>query len=125
MSQPVNFYRRVSMVCQAVPQGKVATYGQIALLCGKPKNSRQVGYALKWGLAGQVPAHRIVNAQGYLTGAPSFETHDMQKKLLEKENIEVTEEKPGKFRVSLAQYGWKNTMDQALELEKRFRAEGV
>ena len=69
----MDFYKRVGITVRTVPEGRVATYGQIALLCGKPKNARQVGYALNRGLAGEVPAHRAVNSQGYLTGAASFE----------------------------------------------------
>ena len=49
----MKFYERVGLVCSRIPRGRVATYGQIALLCGKPENSRQVGYALKHGLAGE------------------------------------------------------------------------
>lgn len=41
-----DFYKRAAIVCRAIPYGKAATYGQIALLCGKPENARQVGYAL-------------------------------------------------------------------------------
>lgn len=41
-----DFYKRAAIVCRAIPYGKTATYGQIALLCGKPENARQVGYAL-------------------------------------------------------------------------------
>lgn len=53
----MDFYQRVGIVCRAIPAGKVATYGQIALLCGKPRNARQVGYALNRGRAGaDVPA---------------------------------------------------------------------
>ena len=63
----MDFYKRVGITVRTVPEGRVATYGQIALLCGKPKNARQVGYALNRGLAGEVPAHRVVNSQGYLT----------------------------------------------------------
>lgn len=59
----MDIYRRIGLACSRIPRGRVATYGQIALLCGKPGNSRQVGYALKKGLAGEdVPAHRVVNA---------------------------------------------------------------
>lgn len=66
----MDIYRRIGLVCSRIPRGRVATYGQIALLCGKPGNSRQVGYALKKGLAGEdVPAHRVVNAAGILSGA--------------------------------------------------------
>ena len=45
----MDFYQRARIVCESIPEGRVATYGQIALLCGKPKNARQVGYALNKG----------------------------------------------------------------------------
>ena len=61
----LDFYKRMEIVCSRIPYGKAATYGQIALLCGMPKNARQVVYALRTGEAGvRVPAHRIVNAKG-------------------------------------------------------------
>ena len=47
----MDFYKRLGIVCRAVPEGKVITYGQAALLCGYPKNARQVGYGLKKELA--------------------------------------------------------------------------
>ena len=57
----MDFYKRTALVCSIIPEGKVSTYGQIALLCGKPKHARQVGYALSRGLAGEdAPAHRVV-----------------------------------------------------------------
>ena len=60
-----DFYKRAAIVCRAIPYGKVATYGQIALLCGRPKNARQVGYALNRNRLGDdIPAHRVVNARG-------------------------------------------------------------
>lgn len=46
----MTFYEKMSLVCLAIPEGTVATYGQIAMLCGKPGNSRQVGYGLREGL---------------------------------------------------------------------------
>ena len=45
----MTFYEKMRTVCLAIPCGRVATYGQIALLCGKPRNARQVGYALREG----------------------------------------------------------------------------
>ena len=76
----MDFYKRVGIVCNAIPEGRAASYGQIALLCGKPRNARQVGYCLNRGRAGKVPAHRVVNSQGYLTGgrilrAPGHAAH--------------------------------------------------
>ena len=82
----MDFYKRAALVCTMIPEGKASTYGQIALLCGKPKNARQVGYALSRGLAGKdAPAHRVVNAKGRLSGAASLATPDLQKQMLEKE----------------------------------------
>lgn len=48
----MTFYKKMRIVCLAIPAGSVATYGQIAMLCGKPRNSRQVGYGLRENLAG-------------------------------------------------------------------------
>ena len=60
----MDFYQRAGIVCRAIPRGTVASYGQIALLCGKPKNARQVGYALNKGRLGEeVPAHRVFYPQ--------------------------------------------------------------
>ena len=96
-------------VCLSIPEGKVATYGQIALLCGKPGNSRQVGYGLKMGLAGAVPAHRVVNRKGELSGACYFEMPDLQKLLLQEEGVSVKWN--GKcWQVDLKVYGWRHTL---------------
>lgn len=116
----MDIYKRIGIVCRYIPVGKVATYGQIALLCEKPKNSRQVGYALKHGLAGKVPAYRVVNSKGMLSGACYFETYDMQKLLLEGDGIEVLPMENGWY-VDLKQYGWKNTMDDVLWLQNEFK----
>ena len=75
----MTFYERIGLVCRSIPWGRVATYGQIALLCGKPQCPRQVGFALGRGLAGDVPAHRVVNRQGFLSGARSFAAPDTQR----------------------------------------------
>lgn len=114
------FYKRMELVCRHIPEGRVATYGQIALLCGKPRNSRQVGYGLKHGLAGDdIPAHRIVNGKGVLSGAVYFETLDLQKLLLEDEGVEVHRHQD-EWWVDLQKYRWKNTAEEAMEFEKAF-----
>ena len=115
----MDFYKRVGIVCRRIPEGKVATYGQIALLCQKPKNSRQVGYALKMGRAGEVPAFRVVNAKGILSGAFHFETSDLQRLLLAEEGVEATWTPKG-WEVDLKTYQWRNTEEEALELQKEF-----
>ncbi len=114
------FYRRVGIVCRRIPRGRVATYGQIALLCGKPRNSRQVGYGLKMGLSGEdVPAHRVVNSQGILSGAAYFETYDLQKLLLAEEGVQAVWTPKG-WQVDLGRFGWKNTFEEAEELRAEF-----
>lgn len=117
----MDFYKRVEMVCKMIPCGKVATYGQIALLCGKPRNARQVGYALNRNLAGEVPAHRVVNGQGVLSGAAAFDYPDLQRRLLNEEDVKVS----GNNRVDLDIYGWKNTLEDALKLREQFEREDV
>lgn len=119
----VSMYERIGIVCGEIPEGRVATYGQIALLCKKPGNSRQVGYALKYGLAGEkgrAAAHRVVNSRGILSGAASFETFDRQKILLEQEGVEVAWTVKG-WQVDLKRFGWKNTLEEAVALEERFK----
>ena len=121
----MDFYKRAALVCTMIPEGKASTYGQIALLCGKPKNARQVGYALSRGLAGKdAPAHRVVNAKGILSGAASFATPDLQKQMLEKEGVEVLWTEEG-LRVDLKKYAWKNTMDNALWLREEFERRNI
>ena len=118
----MDFYRRVELVCKGIPEGTVATYGQIALLCGMPNHARQVGYGLGHGrCGGQIPAHRVVNAKGLLSGAASFETPDTQRFLLEKEGVSVDREQG----VDLKQFGWKNTMEDALFFRACFERMGI
>jgi len=107
----MDFYEKMNIICKRIPEGKVATYGQIALLCGKPKNARQVGYGLRENLAGDdIPAHRIVNSKGKLSGASHFEYLDMQKLLLQDEGVDVIWDGM-KWKVDLNEYGWRHTLE--------------
>lgn len=120
-----DFYKRMRIVCLSIPTGRVATYGQIAMLCGAPKNSRQVGYGLKKGLAGEdIPAYRVVNSKGELSGACHFDFPDLQKMLLEEDDIEVVWN--GKnWCVNLREYGWKNSLDEAMRINEEFTKNGI
>lgn len=116
----MDFYEKMAVACSRIPEGRVATYGQIALLCGKPKNARQVGYGLRCGLArtpdgrpADIPAHRIVNARGLLAGAVYFDTPDLQRLLLEAEGVEVNRTEEG-WKVDLKRYGWNNTLEDSV-----------
>ncbi|MBS6194119.1 MAG: MGMT family protein [Clostridiales bacterium] len=121
----MDFYKRMALVCKAIPEGRVATYGQIALLCGKPKNARQAGYGLSRNLAGEdIPAHRVVNAKGILSGAAAFDTPDLQKLLLENEGVEVKKIPEG-FQVDLKRFGWKNSMEDAVRMVETFEQSGI
>lgn len=111
----MDFYKRVEAVCREVPYGRAATYGQIALLCGKPGNARQVGYALGHKVS-DVPAYRVVNAKGALSGAAAFEIPGIQRHLLEIEGIRLDADE----HVDLDKFGWKNTLEDALKLLEFF-----
>ena len=59
------FFERVYEVVEQIPEGMVATYGQVALLAGRPRSARYVGYALHSNpRPGQIPCHRVVPAAG-------------------------------------------------------------
>lgn len=117
----MTFYEKMRIVCLAIPEGKVASYGQIAMLCGCLKNSRQVGHGLKRNLAGtDIPAHRIVNSKGVLSGAGQFGIPGWQQSMLEAEDVRVLFD--GKtWRVDLDTYGWRSTQEEAEAFLLRFR----
>ena len=104
----MDFYKKVNLVCKMIPPGHVATYGQIAVLCGRPRNSRQVGFALRTGRAGDdIPAHRVISSSGRLTGAEYFGGRDVQKELLEGEGVTLAHD--GHYwKVDLKKYIWQS-----------------
>ena len=94
-------------VAQQIPQGKVATYGQVAMLAGLPGHARLAGYAmfnLPEELADKVPWQRVINAQGRISYSNSRYGNDhLQRELLEKEGVVF--DKTG--RIDLKIYQWK------------------
>ena len=92
--------KRIYEAVKKVPAGRVATYGQIAALAGDKKMARAVGNALRRNTAQEIPCHRVVNAQGKLSGEFAFGTGAGQAQLLEAEGVEVAE-----GRVDLDKYG--------------------
>lgn len=97
----MSFYDRVYEVVKKIPEGKVATYGQIAAALGSPKASRAVGYALHFNPSpGIIPCHRVVNRYGRLAPAFAFGGIDVQKSLLGAEGVEVD----GDYTVDLDKY---------------------
>jgi len=99
----MSFYNQVYAVVKNIPKGKVATYGQIACLCHSPRASRAVGYALHFNPEPYIiPCHRVVNREGRLAPAFAFGGQEIQKALLEAEDVEVSSE----YIVDLKQYLW-------------------
>ena len=116
----MTFYEKMRIVCMAIPQGKVATYGQIAMLCGKPRNSRQVGYGLRENLAGEdIPAFRVVNGKGELSGALHFHIPGLQKTLLEEDGVGVFWNGHN-WCVDLKKYGWVTTTEDMVRFAENF-----
>ena len=86
MQKQNDFYERVYVVVRQIPFGKVTTYGSIAKYLGAPKSSRTVGYAMNAAhTKPDVPAHRVVNRIGLLTGKHHFGGINTMQQLLEAE----------------------------------------
>ena len=86
-----SFFENVYEVARLVPRGRVTTYGAIARYLGTAKSARLVGYAMN-GAHGQkppVPAHRVINRDGLLTGRHHFNPPKAMQENLEKEGIKV------------------------------------
>ena len=84
----MNTFEKIYEQVKKIPEGKVATYGQIALMAGNPRWSQIVGYALHSNPApGVIPCHRVVNKEGRLAKAFAFGGENMQRNLLEEEGI--------------------------------------
>jgi len=84
-----NFFERVYQVARLIPEGKVTSYGAIARYLGAAKSARMVGWAMNGSKAKDVPAHRVVNKKGLLTGKHHFEGTNLMQQLLENEGIEI------------------------------------
>ncbi len=82
-----NFYAKVYALVRKIPEGKVSTYGAIAEKIGTKLSARMVGYALSQCVGTDVPAHRVVNRFGALTGKHHFGPPDLMKRLLQDEGI--------------------------------------
>ena len=84
-----NFFNLCYDVARKIPFGRVTTYGAIAKYLGLVKSARIVGYAMTSSHGKDVPAHRVVNRNGLLTGKHHFEGANLMQQLLENEGIIV------------------------------------
>jgi methylated-DNA-protein-cysteine methyltransferase-like protein len=85
-----NFFERVYAIVRQIPYGKVTSYGAIAKALGTARSARMVGWAMNAShhLEG-VPAHRVVNRNGLLSGKHHFDGTNLMQQLLESEGIKV------------------------------------
>ena len=99
----MTFNEKVYEVVSKIPAGRVATYGQIALLAGSPRAARVVGGALHRNpKPGSIPCHRVVNRAGALAPAFAFGGLGEQRRLLEAEGVYVQADNT----VELALFAW-------------------
>jgi methylated-DNA-protein-cysteine methyltransferase related protein len=98
--QDDSFFAAVYDVVRQIPKGRVTSYGAIAEALGARSSARMVGWAMNGShrVRPKVPAHRVVNRQGLLTGKAHFEDPEMMQKLLEKEGIRVEDNQVADFK---------------------------
>ena len=95
-----NFFVDVFDVVRQIPKGRVTNYGSIAKYLGSGLSSRMVGWAMNAShiMKPKVPAHRVVNRNGLLTGKHHFPTPTKMQELLEKEGVEIINDKVVEFK---------------------------
>lgn len=109
---PRSFADRVAQVVLLIPEGRVTTYGLVALSIGAPRSARQVGHALNRAVDGeQLPAHRVVNRNGYLSGGWHFGHPEVMKALLRGEGVVFREE----YVVDLDAHLWDPSDDRRVQ----------
>ena len=94
-----NFFERVYGIVRQVPEGRVTSYGAIARALGAGGSSRTVGYALRAAHRANppIPAHRVVNRVGVLTGKHAFGSPTLMQQLLENEGVVVVNDRVAHF----------------------------
>ncbi|MGK6352040.1 MGMT family protein [Parapedobacter sp. DT-150] len=92
--QTANFFERVYQLVRQIPEGRVTSYGAIARALGTAGSSRMVGYAMRAAHTAYppIPAHRVVNRAGVLSGKRAFGSPTLMQQLLENEGVEVRDD---------------------------------
>jgi methylated-DNA-protein-cysteine methyltransferase-like protein len=112
MADP-GFFKKVHQVAQLVPYGRVTSYGAIAKYLGAPGSSRMVGWAMNASHnIPDVPAHRVVNRKGLLTGKHHFDGTNLMQQLLESEGITVIENQIQDFQTLF----WDPFLERGIDL---------
>ncbi len=89
--ETISFFEKVYEVAKQIPYGKVTSYGAIAKYLGAARSARMVGYAMNGSHGKDIPAHRVVNRKGLLTGKHHFDGTNLMQQLLESEGIKVAD----------------------------------
>jgi methylated-DNA-protein-cysteine methyltransferase-like protein len=112
VTKTTDFFHQVFQVVRLIPKGRVTSYGAIANYLGAPSSSRVVGYAMNASHAQKekVPAHRVLNRNGQLTGKHHFPTPFMMQELLEKENLLIKNDVVQNFK----KYYWDPTIELSM-----------
>jgi methylated-DNA-protein-cysteine methyltransferase-like protein len=98
MKADENFFNQVYEVVKLIPRGRVTSYGAIGQYLGLKSSARMVGWAMNAAhVIKTVPAHRVLNRNGVLTGKHHFETPTTMKKLLEAEGIKIKKDQVQEF----------------------------
>ncbi len=95
--ETLNFFEKVYEVAKQIPYGRVTSFGAIANFLGAARSARMVGYALNGSVGKDVPAHRVVNRNGLLTGKHHFEGTNLMQQLLESEGVLVKDNQVQNF----------------------------
>lgn len=108
-SQSDNFFERVYEVARQIPYGRITSYGAIAKVLGTARSARMVGWAMNASHNHEdVPAHRVVNRKGLLTGKHHFEGTNLMQQLLESEGIKVVDNQI----IDFEKHFWEPEIDQ-------------
>lgn len=96
-----SFFELVYDVVRQIPRGRVTSYGAVAEALGTKMSARMVGWAMNGAhkIKPKVPAHRVVNRQGLLTGKMHFESPQKMQELLEKEGVKVVNDQVQNFKI--------------------------
>ena len=98
-----SFFEKVYQVARLIPEGRVTSYGAIAKYLGAARSARMVGWAMNGsGNMDDIPAHRVVNKAGLLTGKHHFDGTNLMQQLLEGEGVEIVDNQI----VNLEKYFW-------------------
>lgn len=98
MEEKSNFFKNAQDVARLIPFGRVTSYGAIAKYLGSAKSARMVGWAMNASKNTDVPAHRVVNRVGLLSGEKHFSTPTEMQLLLEKEGVDIEKQQVQNFK---------------------------